>query len=97
MSQPLRAPEGLLSGNLDPGSLRVPEDSDRRRPAEVPVQDYEAHLAACTRKVNRTGYSRSWDSRLSAAIQKWVAIVVEDPMSFDRLGLRAVPTPRDSP
>ena len=120
----------------------MPEDSDRRRQAEVPVQDYEAHLAACTRKVNKTGYSRSWDfrlrpssvlftgvvrsrgmfppvpslvpvitpvtptvaavtkiaisrvrlddswgahleRRLSAAIQKWVALVVEDPLSFD--------------
>ena len=142
MAQPPRAPEGLLAGGLDPGSLRVPEDNDRRRQAEVPVQDYEAHLAACTRKVNKTGYSRSWDfrlrpssvlftgvvrsrgmfppvpslvpvitpvtptvaavtkiaisrvrlddswgahleRRLSAAIQKWVALVVEDPLSFD--------------
>ena len=142
MAQPPRAPEDLLAGGLDPGSLRVPEDNDRRRQAEVPVQDYEAHLAACTRKVNKTGYSRSWDfrlrpssvlftgvvrsrgmfppvpslvpvitpvtptvaavtkiaisrvrlddswgahleRRLSAAIQKWVALVVEDPLSFD--------------
>ena len=115
---------------------------DCKRDAAVSLESYEAHLAACNRKVNRTGFNRSWDFRLKpsvspfagvvrsrgpmppvmsapvpkmcskttldsvvqlalgrvrlddawsahlerrlrAAIQKWVAIVFEDPLSFD--------------
>ena len=118
-------------------------EAARRRSAAEAFGSYEAHLAACNRKFNKSGFQRSWDfglkptatsfagvvcargplpllmavpvpkmgpsrptvssviqlalgrvradaswsahleKKLQSAIQKWVCIVLEDPLSFD--------------
>ena len=69
-------------------------EASRRRSAAEAFGSYEAHLAACNRKFNKSGFQRSWDFGLKPAVTSFTGVVcARGPLP----PVMAVPVPKMGP
>ena len=80
-----------LTGDSSGGVLA---EAGRRRDAAMAFGSYEAHLSACTRKFNKSGFQRSWDFGLRPSATLFARVVrARGPMP----PVMAVPVPKMGP